>query len=91
MAKQEKKNRIKIQDLPSEMKISEDELKHVTGGGFTLLHQTGLTSPTLSLSGLTGIWGTNGTSIWGTGGTTVWGSGSTDSGRSEIGTGGQTG
>ncbi len=33
MAKQKRKNRIKIHDLPANRKISEEELKHVTGGG----------------------------------------------------------
>ncbi len=32
MAKKERKNRIKVQDLPQNMKISEEEMKHVTGG-----------------------------------------------------------
>ncbi len=79
MAKQEKKNRIKITDLPKEHKVSEEEMKHVTGGGLTYLHQKEmLTSPTLSLPGLASIWGTNGTSVWGSGNTDVWGSGNTD-------------
>lgn len=32
MAKKERKNRIKVEDLPRDMKVTEEEMKHISGG-----------------------------------------------------------
>lgn len=32
MSKRDRKNRIKVQDLPKNMKVTEDEMRHITGG-----------------------------------------------------------
>ncbi len=48
MAKKERKNRIKVQDLPKNMKVTEDEMKHITGGA---LSRIGFVDPLIAFDG----------------------------------------